>query len=115
MDREDEVLWDVQSGWYLLDEGGRKHCLEDVLDTPMVREIINGLPQKSLKAMRALLSRLAYDPSLVGAAMLKPLVLPDWVRHIRCSDVENLYRAGVDDEWPDWVDASEIEEVEDSY
>jgi hypothetical protein len=101
MRAEDLVLWD----WELFDEVGNPHHLEDVLDTPLIRRMINGpskwcgeSPEK-LENLERILGQLATDPTLVTTATMDE---PIFDQTDECeetwSDVEELWRKRLDDE-----------------
>ena len=60
--REDLILWD--SGVY--DNRGNSHALEDVIDTPLLRNILT-FQRKSLPMMHRLLSQIVTDKT-IGAS-----------------------------------------------
>jgi hypothetical protein len=96
---EDLILWDAE----LYDSKGKPHCVEDVLDTPLIRRLINGKCGERRKRplqerVLRVLSQLATDPSLVTTAIaglrLEP---PDPPEKCIFPDVERLWRKRLDD------------------
>jgi hypothetical protein len=98
---EDLVLWD----WELFDERGEPHRLEDLLDTPLVRDMIKG-PSKwfgdspeNLKNLERVLSQLATDPTLVTTATMTEPIFDHEAEDVETwPDVERLWRKRLDDE-----------------
>jgi hypothetical protein len=102
---EDEILWGGKDRhgreWILRDTAGKRHPLEDVLDAPLVRQVVKSWPDKSINGLSTLLSLLARDPALLSRLDRDPsfLSIPGYVRPMN-SELEGFWKARIDD--PDY-------------
>ena len=87
---EDLVLWDLE----VLDESGRPHSLEDVLDTPLVRDLLR-FRRESLPSMREFFRRFIAEPEFVSLIFQPPIELEPIETD---PDVERLWRRRLDDD-----------------
>jgi len=87
---EDSILWD----WKVFDGSGTPHVLEDIIDTPLIRDILR-VQRKSLPVMLRLLGQIVYDQSLVSDATRARFKLePNELE----GDLEEMWRRRLDDE-----------------
>jgi hypothetical protein len=89
---EDLALWDTE----VFDRNGRPHSLEDVLDTPLVRDLLS-FRRKSLSSMREFFGRFILEPIFVSLIFQPPREL-EYIESYPDDEVVRLWRRRLNDE-----------------
>jgi hypothetical protein len=98
MESEDLILWDTE----LYDSSGKPHCVEDVLDTPLIRDLINAkFIKREKRSLRervlSVLSLLGSDDGSLVSIALRSTEPP--LEPVEMSpDLKRLWRRKLDDE-----------------